>query len=184
MVCCIATIGASPLLVKPALCQGTIDIAGRIADEGARPVVGARVELRPGSRRVVSDEEGQFEFHGVTPGEYTLLVQRIGYQPRTTQVEVTGAGAAPRIVLTAIPQVLDSVRVREKANHMRYADIRVQGSRPAHALAVAPFVGDVSRGSQPVGTRKPLPKLHGFEASVRDPQWRAGHRHAVVVVLC
>lgn len=96
-------------------------IVGRVVDAAAQPVPDALVELRPASRRAVSDNDGRFEFRDVAPGKYTLVVRRIGYQPANAAVDVTGAGATPTIVLVAIPRVLDSIRIRERANNMRYA---------------------------------------------------------------
>jgi len=110
---------AIALIATKALGQATVDISGRVVDESTRPIAGARLELKPGSRRVVSDEEGKFVFRNVTPDAYTIGAQRIGYRPFATQVQVSTSGAQPTIVLVAIPQVLDSVRVRERASNMR-----------------------------------------------------------------
>lgn len=104
-----------------ALCQAAPGISGRVADENGRPVVGARIELRSTQRRVVSDDEGRFEFRNVEPGKYSLFAQRIGYQSKTVDIAVTSSGASPTIVLVAIPQVLDSIRIRERGSGMRYS---------------------------------------------------------------
>jgi protocatechuate 3,4-dioxygenase beta subunit len=117
----IAQLALCATLAAPARGQGPASVIGRVVDAGGQAVVGARVELRPAMRRVVSDEEGRFEFRNVGPGTYTLFVQRIGYQPATMAVAVTESGANPTIVLVAIPRILDSVRIRERANSMRYA---------------------------------------------------------------
>ena len=116
------TLVAATLVVATAVrgqTAGSID--GRIVDERARPIAGARVELTPGSRRIVSDEGGGFRFLNVTPGTYLLVVQRIGYRPSSLRVDVPASGANPTIVLIAIPQVLDSVRVRERAAPNRFS---------------------------------------------------------------
>lgn len=96
-------------------------IVGRVVDAAAQPVPNALVELRPASRRAVTDNDGRFEFRNVAPGKYALVVHRIGYQPANAAIDVTGAGATPTIALVAIPRVLDSIRVLERANSMRYA---------------------------------------------------------------
>lgn len=108
-------------MVTSAMAQGAGTVSGRIVDEAAHPVIGARVELQPGARRVVSDEDGRFEMRNVATGTYTLLTQRIGYEPVSTPITVTTSGITPTIVLVAIPRVLDSVRIRERANNMRYS---------------------------------------------------------------
>ena len=92
-----------------ALCQTAPGISGHVTDENGRPVAGARIELRSGPRRVVSDDEGRFEFRNVAPGKYSLFAQRIGYQPKTVEITVTESGTSPTIVLVSIPQVLDSI---------------------------------------------------------------------------
>lgn len=104
-----------------AFAQGTAIVSGRVVDAAAAPVPEALVELRPGSRRAVSDNDGRFEFRNVAPGEYTVAVHRIGYQPASATVDVTASGATPMITLIAIPRVLDSIRIVERVNSMRYA---------------------------------------------------------------
>lgn len=103
--------------------QGTAGLSGRIVDEHSQPVAGARIDLAPGPnvRRVISDEDGHFEFRAMLPGRYTLAIQRIGYQPRQTDIDVPASGTKANIVLVAIPRVLDSVRIVERANRMRYS---------------------------------------------------------------
>jgi hypothetical protein len=108
-------------LANSALAQGSAVVAGRVVDAAAAPVPDALVELHPGSRRAVSDDDGRFEFRNVVPGAYTVAVHRIGYQPASATVDVTASGATPTIALVAIARVLDSVRISERTNAMRYA---------------------------------------------------------------
>ena len=103
--------------------QATGDINRIIVDGNGRPVADARLELRPGSLHVASEEDGHFAFRGVALGKYSIVARRIGYQVLTTQVEVTQSGAKPVIVLVAIPRVLDSVRIVERAAVNRYSAI-------------------------------------------------------------
>jgi carboxypeptidase family protein len=112
---------ATALISTGAGGQATGDIVGRVVDESGHPIVNARLELLPGSLRVASEDDGHFAFHGVAPGKYSLVARRIGYQPLTTQLEVTASGAKPTIVLVAIPRVLDSVRILERAAVNRYS---------------------------------------------------------------
>jgi hypothetical protein len=112
---------ASLVAVGSARAQGTGEIRARVLDDAGAPVVDAQVELSPGSRRALSEDDGAFIFTQLKPGSYTLQVRRIGYQPLTVKVDVAnGATAAPAIALVAIPRVLDSIRVVEKANGLRY----------------------------------------------------------------
>jgi hypothetical protein len=101
--------------------QGTGEIRARVLDESGAPVVDAQVELAPGSRRALSDDDGGFVFAQVKAGSYTLQIRRIGYQPQSVPVVVgAGATASPAIKLVAIARVLDSIRVFEKTNGLRY----------------------------------------------------------------
>ncbi len=119
----IASVVASLFVATAASGQATGDVSGRVLDEGSRPIAGARLELRPGSRRIVSDEEGRFDFRNVALGRYTIAAQRIGYQPLSIQVDVAASGATTTIVLVAIPRLLDSVRVEEKAAPNRFSGV-------------------------------------------------------------
>lgn len=121
IVCATALMVGAAALTPTVLAQGAPSIVGRVVDRGAQPVPDALIELRPGARQAAADNDGRFEFRNVSPGKYTIVVHRIGYQPASTTVEVTVSGAAPTITLVAIPRVLDSIRVSERANAMRYA---------------------------------------------------------------
>lgn len=132
-----ALLAAAALFSTAALGQATGDVTGRVADSDGNPIVGAQVSLQPGSRRVLSDEAGRFEFRSVAAGRVTIVVQRIGYQPRTLQVDVTTSGVAPTVVLTAIPRTLDSVRVLERAAPNRFsATVVDDGGAPLADVAV------------------------------------------------
>lgn len=101
--------------------QGTGELRARTLDATGAPVVDVQVELNPGARRALSEDDGGFVFTQLKPGAYTLSVRRIGYEPQTVNVTVAaGATASPAITLVPIPRVLDSIRVFEKANGLRY----------------------------------------------------------------
>jgi protocatechuate 3,4-dioxygenase beta subunit len=122
--CAAVTVVAASIFAGTAASgQITADVSGRVVDEASRPVAGARLELRPGSRRIISDEEGNFDFRNVAVGRYTVTAQRIGYQPLSVQVDVAASGASATIVLVAIPRLLDSVRVRERAAPNRFSGV-------------------------------------------------------------
>lgn len=112
---------AAVCAVATARAQGTGEIRSRVLDEAGAPVVDAQVELAPGPRRALTENDGGFSFAQLKPGSYTLQLRRIGYRPQTISVDVgAGATASPAITLVAIPRVLDSIRVSEKANGLRY----------------------------------------------------------------
>ena len=107
--------------ISQARAQGTGEIRARVLDASGAPVTDAQIELIPGSRRALSEDDGGFTFTQVKAGSYTLQIRRIGYQPQTVKIDVgANATASPAISLVAIPRLLDSIRVFEKANGLRY----------------------------------------------------------------
>ena len=107
-----------------ALGQGGVEVRGRVVDQGGEPIPGAQIELRPGTRRVVSATDGGFRFAGVEPGHHELHVRRIGYQPAVVGLAVA-MDTVVTVRLTAIPRVLDSVRIRERARELRFIAVVV-----------------------------------------------------------
>ena len=68
--------------------RGTI--AGRVMDASQGVLPGARVELSPGENSAVSDSHGDFTITNILPGKYTLTVSYVGFEPFSTEVNVTG----------------------------------------------------------------------------------------------
>src|SRR6476661_2671075 len=64
----------------------------------------------------VTDARGRFLYYGAKPGTVILLMRRLGYNPGTLTVSVS-AGDTARVTyaLTAAPQTLSSVEVRDTA---------------------------------------------------------------------
>ncbi len=121
--------------------QGTGEIRARVVDDAGAAVIDAQIELNPGSRHALSENDGGFAFTQVKAGAYTLQVRRIGYQPVTIQVSVAAGGTAtPAIVLVAIPRVLDSIRIFEKENGLRYTGtvIDERGAPIPDAIVMVP----------------------------------------------
>jgi len=65
------------------------ELSGRVLDQQQnRPLAGANVHLANRYRGVVTDQEGRFSFAQLQPGEYTLVVSFIGYEPERRSVMV------------------------------------------------------------------------------------------------
>jgi carboxypeptidase family protein len=111
-------------LVIPAaiVAQGPNSLRGRVRDEQDRPVSYAQLQLVPGDRRVVTDQDGTFEMTGIPDGEYRILVRRIGFSPTEVTVRFP-FGETLVITMQSLPRVLDSVRIRERAPSLRYTGI-------------------------------------------------------------
>ena len=71
--------------------RGTI--TGRVTDKEHAVLQGARIELEPGGKTAVSDSQGQFTIPDVAPGHYTLTISYVGFEPFSSDINVTAAGA-------------------------------------------------------------------------------------------
>ncbi|MCM1042281.1 MAG: carboxypeptidase-like regulatory domain-containing protein [Bacteroides sp.] len=64
-------------------------IYGRITDVStADPIPQAYVTLSPGGKSVLSGEDGTFEFPELDPQQYTITVQKAGYQTNRKSITV------------------------------------------------------------------------------------------------
>src|SRR5689334_5091427 len=67
----------------------TVTVRGRVVDTETKQGVDlADVVLVGTDRHATSDDQGRFVLEGVTPGAYTLSVQRLGYAPLRRQVAI------------------------------------------------------------------------------------------------
>jgi len=112
-------------LLVPVLSEGQDpnSLRGRVRDETSRPVSFAQVQLHPGDRRVVTDQNGEFTIASIADGEYQLRVRRIGFEPTQVTVRVPFSEPSLIITMTSLPRVLDSVRIRERGPAFRYTGI-------------------------------------------------------------
>lgn len=99
-------------LSSPAAAQ-TGRVIGRVTDGVGNAVSDARVALVSADsaaavRTETTGETGGFEFARVTPGEYTLRVERAGYRVREMRVELQPGGRETLIAR------LGTVRPRER----------------------------------------------------------------------
>jgi outer membrane receptor protein involved in Fe transport len=73
---------------SPAMAQQTATITGRATVDGA-PAADVALFLQGTTRGTMSGDDGRFQIAGVTPGEYTLVAQRIGTATARSAVTVT-----------------------------------------------------------------------------------------------
>ena len=135
-----ALVAASVLLAAatPAAAQTVGAIRGTVVDEGGRGVENAQVALTPGSRNVVTLDDGHFVITNIPPGVYTLAVRRIGYEPATKRVGVRDSTTTVTVWLTANPAQLDTIRVQEKSPGLRYSAVVLdQNNQPVVGAEVA-----------------------------------------------
>ncbi|MDX1647063.1 MAG: carboxypeptidase-like regulatory domain-containing protein [Longimicrobiales bacterium] len=94
----VGTDGADTLYIR---WSEPVSIRGRVTVQTTgQPVPGARVSIREGRVRAVTDDEGRFAFRGVGGGPLVLETLGLGYAPRTdTVLAASGAEIDLRITL-------------------------------------------------------------------------------------
>jgi hypothetical protein len=95
-----ATIFASLLVIASvvAAAQSTfVTFSGRVTDEQYRGVQGVRLALVNDARQAIyevkTNDDGRFEFVGLPPGDYSITVEGIGFQPIRDVLTVSGQNA-------------------------------------------------------------------------------------------
>jgi hypothetical protein len=93
-------------------------ISGRIVAKGtSAAIAGAEIALTPGSRRLVSDDDGSFRFEQVAPGNVTLFVRHIGFSPESASFAVEARDDLDIVIeLNRVAQTLDTVSVSARQN--------------------------------------------------------------------
>lgn len=81
-------------------------IQGTVTDYSTGlPIQGANVTLTPSGLSRVTDDNGNYRFDELDDQQYTLTVQKSGYQPnRKTVMAVSGETQQVDVQLTAIPE--------------------------------------------------------------------------------
>ncbi|GAC1436476.1 MAG: TonB-dependent receptor [Terriglobales bacterium] len=83
------------LCILPAGAQGpTGAISGVVTDPSHAVLPGAAVKVEPGPINVVTNAQGQFTIANLTPGDYTITVNYVGFSPATTSVTVAAGQVA------------------------------------------------------------------------------------------
>lgn len=75
-------------------------IAGQVTDyDTGNPLINAQVTLIPGAKTTQTGTDGAFSFSGLDEGQYTVSVQKNGYQSNRKNVTVV-SGETVSIVVT------------------------------------------------------------------------------------
>jgi TonB family protein len=91
---------------------GPAILAGVVHDESGNEIASVEVTLEGTTLRSVTDPHGAFILRRVPLGRGSLRVRRLGFVPRTLEVEVDSSFAAPlEVVLTTLPIRLATVQV-------------------------------------------------------------------------
>jgi TonB-dependent receptor len=87
-------------------------ISGHATDTNNDPLVGARVEVQPTGRMVVTDAQGAFVIADVAPGAYTLNVSYVGFTPLSLSVTVAAGAVANADAVLQVESQNQEVLVR------------------------------------------------------------------------
>jgi len=88
-------------------------VAGRVTEaETGTPIAAAAVSLVGTRWRALTGADGRYRIDGIAPGEYTLRVERLGYEEATRSIVISGAETVQAdFALTRAPAELDAVVV-------------------------------------------------------------------------
>lgn len=97
---------------------GVID--GLVADTLLRPMSAAEVTVVGTRARVITGANGRFQFLRVPPGQYLMVVRRIGYAPTSGMIEVSLKDTL-RLSYTLSRSIvaMDTIRVSERRVSLR-----------------------------------------------------------------
>ena len=77
--------------------SGTGDIYGTVYQvDPEQPVASVRIRIVETNQRVTTDQNGEFRFPNLSPGQYTLTASASGYQPPEDVVVTIEAGRNDR----------------------------------------------------------------------------------------
>lgn len=82
------------------------DISGKVTDyETDEPIANASISLLPSGTSIQTDDAGYYHFERLDPQQYTMTVQKTGYQPdRKTVTVVRGENRNVNFQLRIIPK--------------------------------------------------------------------------------
>lgn len=118
------------LCAVPATAQGTAPaprnlgtIDGVVSDTNLTPLHAAFVSIVGTSLRVGTGPNGRFRITNVKPGQYLLIVKRVGYRPTSGVVEVPASDTLRlSYMLEPVPVNLPTVTVSEKPFSLRMSE--------------------------------------------------------------
>ena len=113
-------------------------IVGRVVDTSGAVLPGARVELQPAGRVVVSDGQGAFTITNVESGTYTINVSYVGFTPFHKDVAVSQSPITRVDAVLGVPTQNDQMIVRAERAHGEAEAINIQRTAD-NIVQVLPF---------------------------------------------
>ncbi len=113
-------------------------VSGTVRDElTGHPLADALVTLSDLDREVLTDREGRFDFHELSPGPHHVTIARQGFESRTLHALVPRAGQVElNVALQPAPVELDGLVVAPRLAIRGVEDLRPTGG-PAEAISLA-----------------------------------------------
>ena len=98
-------------------------VTGTVTNVNGVPISKAEVLIVSTDLRTVTSDSGTFEFLAAPTGKLRLIARRIGFEPEERSVTLEGnKQKSLDFMLKSVPEVLDSVMVREAGGRGRMAD--------------------------------------------------------------
>jgi hypothetical protein len=100
---------------------GVVD--GVVSDTNLKPLQGAFVSVLGTKIRVGTGPNGRFRITRVPPGEYLIIVKRVGYRPTSAVIDVAAADTARlSYMLENVVTELNPVTIAEKPMSLKYGE--------------------------------------------------------------
>ena len=146
---------------------GAATIDGTVTDTTLAPLAGATVSLMGSAIRVVTGENGRFRITALSAGSYIVIANRIGYEPVSARVRLTGADTERvSFSLERVTTGLDTVRVKgEQPVLARYQEFE---TRLRNHEATAAITEDDIKRRNPTQTWQMLTNISAMQVSDRQ----------------
>jgi TonB-dependent receptor len=136
---------------------GTGGINGIVLDSSGQALVSAKIEIDPSDRQSATDNQGQFRFLNLAPGQYRLTTSYVGFHVSETTVSVAAGQLASVSVTLQVASQADTVMVTAP---------RLQGD--AEAVNVERMSAEIVQ-VEPEGVIRSLPNTNIADAIGRLP---------------
>ena len=141
----VVVLWASIFSSSAVLAQSTGTIIGTATDNDHDVLPGAPAKLEPGILTTTTNQQGQFTFTGVAPGDYTVTVSYLGFKDATTKVTVTAGQVTKADVVLEVATQNEQVVVTagrsygeaEAVNEIRSSDTLIN-ILPANVITSLP----------------------------------------------
>lgn len=100
-------------LAGPVAAQAVGAVRGVVRDDEGTVVRGAELRLSPARLNTFANQDGEFRFDSLAPGNYLLLARSPGHEPVRVSFSLGAGVRTVNVTLRRMPQQLDSVLVTE-----------------------------------------------------------------------